>query len=62
MMTVDERMAALRALDAILRDNTGNRLTHALISGIVNTLHDNIPATVAMPPQDEDQPSKGVSS
>lgn len=48
-MTPDDRMNILRALDAQLRDNVGNRLTHALIVGIVNTLHDHIPVELPKP-------------
>lgn len=37
-------MNTLQVLDSILRDNLGNRLTVALINGVVNTLHDHINA------------------
>lgn len=37
-------MNTLQALDSILRDNLGNRLTAALVNGVVNTLHDHMAA------------------
>lgn len=57
-MTHDERHAALVTLDQILRDNAGNRITAALIVGIVNTLHDHMPVqqTGQQPPTPEPTP------
>lgn len=42
-------MNTLQVLDSILRDNMGNRLTPALINGLVNTLHDHIKTRPPMP-------------
>ena len=42
-------MNTLQVLDSILRENLGNRLTAALVNGIVNTLHDHINARPPMP-------------
>lgn len=54
-MTPAERLDTLRALDQILRDNTGNRITPALIVGVVNTMHDHMPVEL-QPPKDTDPP------
>lgn len=53
-MTPDDRLNILRALDALLRDNVGNRITPALIVGIVNTLHDQIPVEQPKPAAPEE--------
>ncbi len=48
----------LQVLDAILRDNLGNRITPALVNGIVNTLHDHMAARPAQAaPQDQPTPA-----
>lgn len=48
-MTPEERHNILCILDMLLRDNVGNRMTPALIVGIVNTLHDQIPVEPPTP-------------
>lgn len=42
-------MNTLQVLDAILRENLGNRITAALVNGVVNSLHDHINARPPMP-------------
>jgi hypothetical protein len=42
-VTQEDRARTLQTLAALLNDNVGNRLTHALVNGICNTLHDLIP-------------------
>lgn len=42
-MTRDEKVDAMHKLAAILQDNTGQRLTTALINGILTTLDVQVP-------------------
>jgi hypothetical protein len=48
-MTPQEQFNTLHALDQILRDNAGNRITLALIVGIVSALREHMPVVAPTP-------------